>query len=141
MRLAKVVVFFAATTPAFASQAAAQPIDPVAFDAQFCSEVGQYVIWTNANIDAGFANGQPLMMDRLARIDFVGVDCTARAVTFRHHIDRSDSDGLRADRLAAWNSTWCGPGVWREAIDLGWRVADTITFADGARYDITAVCG
>lgn len=140
MRPAKLAGIGLASLLALASQAPAQPVDAAAFDAQFCSEVRQYVNWTNANIDAGFANGQPLMMDRVARVDYVALDCAARSVAFRHYVDRPDSEALRADRLAAWNAAWCSPGVWRKAIDLGWRVADTITFADGVGYDLFAVC-
>ncbi|MCW5718973.1 MAG: hypothetical protein KIS68_14185 [Bauldia sp.] len=141
MRHARLAAVFATVAVALARPAMAQPVDATAFDAQFCSEVRQYVQWTNANIDAGLANGQPLMMDPVARVDYVALDCAARAVTFRHYVDRPDSEALRDDRLAAWNAAWCGPGVWREAIGLGWHVADTITFADGARYDLIAVCG
>lgn len=141
MRLTRAIAAGTIVMLAFGGQAAAQPADTTAFDAQFCSEVRQYVQWTNANIDAGLANGQPLMMDRVARVDFVELDCVARSVAFRHYVDLPDGEALRAERLAAWNAAWCGPGVWREAIAFGWRVTDTITFADGARYDVTAACG
>jgi hypothetical protein len=141
MRTAGAVAVIAAAALALPRLATAQQADTAAFDAQFCSEVRQYMNWTNATIDAGMANGQPVMLDERARFDSVGLDCAARGVLFRLYVDAVDGEALRAERLAAWNARWCVPGIWREAIQAGWLVTATISFADGARYDITAVCG
>ncbi|MCC6735123.1 MAG: hypothetical protein IT534_03210 [Bauldia sp.] len=135
-----VAAFLAAAALALPGRASAQPVDFAALDAEFCTGVRQYMNWTNATIDAGMANGQPVMLDEVARLDSVGLDCAARMVPFRLYVDVGGGEAVRAERLASWNARWCVPGIWREAIAAGWQVTATISFADGVRYDVTAAC-
>ena len=96
-----VAAFLAAAALALPGRASAQPVDFAALDAEFCTGVRQYMNWTNATIDAGMANGQPVMLDEVARLDSVGLDCAARMVPFRLSVDVGGGEAVRAERLAS----------------------------------------
>lgn len=82
------------------------------------------------------------MADVHTRYDAISVSCEERIVAIRHFLDDTDQAfaGDRAEqRRRDWNALYCGPGVWGEAVELGWTIELTLSLRD-AQYRMIASC-
>jgi hypothetical protein len=107
-----------------------------AFDHQsFCKNLREFAVTSNQ--DAGS------MLDAVTRHDGMAVLCNAKIVDFKKFILVNVSefrDGWRERKQFQWNNTYCTNEAFRPAIDAGWTIASTVTFKDGSRYFLKAVC-
>jgi len=108
-----------------------------AFDEKaFCAAAQQFAFAANRDADR--------WLDRTTRSGGMAVFCDKRLVEVRR-LTSARSDAVNEDwkrrEAQAFNATHCDNPVWEDAIANGWRIALTVTAADGARVSIDARCG
>jgi hypothetical protein len=108
----------------------------LAFDNDaFCAAIQPMV--TKAHADAG------IMVDGATRSDGIALACNMRLIDFKKFITVRPTrfrTGWEARKQAQWSEIYCQNDHWREAIESGWTVAQTMTFVDGTRHWMKAYC-
>ena len=108
-----------------------------AFDEKaFCAAAQQLAFAANQDIGLG--------LDRTTRNGGMTVSCDARVVEFNRFTyapSGSMNESWKRPEAQAFNATHCNNPIWQDAIANGWRIALTVTAADGARLTIDARCG
>jgi hypothetical protein len=118
------------TTLAIAEEASAQFSDE-----DSCVALKRFA--DKANKDAGS------MLDRVTRNDGMSVLCETKIIDFNKFLNIDPSalrDGWQERKQQQWNDIYCHDEYWSKAISAGWTVAQTMTFANGKRYWMTAEC-
>lgn len=114
----------------------APPAPATAFDdGDFCAAAKQLAIAADGDIG--------VWVDRMTRSAGVVVSCDRKLVEFRRftYTPTRAMDGAWKERKAAeWNGTQCASRLWGEAIRNEWKVALSVTAADGGHVSLDARC-
>ena len=120
--------------PAFSLMALAPAL---AFDdREFCVAAEQFALAQTKDIG--------LWIDRTTRNAGMGVSCDMKVVEFKRFIyapSASMTESWKERKAAEWNATHCHNPIWNDAIRNGWKVALTVTAADGSHVSLAAQCG
>jgi hypothetical protein len=108
----------------------------IAFDdGDFCAAVKQVAIAADGDIG--------VWVDRMTRSAGIVVSCDSKTVLFRRftYTPTAAMDGAWKERKAAeWNGAQCSSRLWGEAIRNQWKVALSVTAADGGHVSLDARC-
>jgi hypothetical protein len=108
----------------------------VAFDdADFCVAIKQWAAATDGDVG--------VWVDRKTRNAGVMVVCDRKLVEFRRftYSPSSSLDGAwRASKAAEWSGAHCGSPLWTQAIRNNWKIALSVTAADGGHVLLHAEC-
>jgi hypothetical protein len=114
----------------------APPAPALAFDdGDFCVAAKQLAI--AADKDVG------IWVDRVTRSAGIVVSCDKKTIEFRRftYTPTTAMDGAWKERKAAeWNGTHCASRLWAQAIRNEWKVALSLTAADGGQLLLNAQC-
>lgn len=113
------------------------PLAPaIAFDdSDFCVAARQLAVAADGDIG--------VWVDRVTRSAGVVVSCDRKVVEFRRftYTPTAAMDGAWKERKAAeWNGTHCASRLWSQAIRNEWKVALSLTAADGGHLSLNAQC-
>jgi hypothetical protein len=105
-------------------------------DKAFCAAAQQLAFAANQDADR--------WLNRTTRSGGMAVFCDKRVVEVRR-LTYAPSDTMNESwqqhQTQEFNSTHCNNPIWEDAIANGWRIALTVTAADGAGVSIDAQCG
>ena len=120
--------------PAFSLMALAPAL---AFDdREFCVAAQQFALAQTRDIG--------LWIDRTTRNAGMVVACDTKVVEFKRFTyapSASMTESWKERKAAEWNATHCNNPIWNDAIRNGWKVALTVTAADGSHVSLAAQCG
>jgi hypothetical protein len=71
------------------------------------------------------------------------VSCDMKLVEFKRFTYApagSLTESWKERKAAEWNATHCNNSIWNDAIRNGWKVALTVTAADGSHASIVGQC-
>ena len=113
------------------------PLAPaIAFDdSDFCVAARQLAVAADGDIG--------VWVDRVTRSAGMVVSCDRKVVEFRRftYTPTIAMDGAWKERKAAeWNGTHCASRLWAQAIRNEWKVALSLTAADGGQVSLNAQC-
>lgn len=104
-------------------------------DANFCAQMKQAAERGRSDIGT--------MLDKITRVDGIGVLCGSRVVTFYKFINVPPSafrDGWKERKQKQWDAIYCTDPAWLPAVKAGWAISTTVTFLEGTRIYIEAKC-
>ncbi len=82
-------------------------------------------------------------VDALERSDGIDIDCERQVIDFKKAISAPFNE-VRGDwfdrKRSHWNLIYCRNDDTREAIQSGWEIVSTFTFADGQTRTLRATC-
>lgn len=82
-------------------------------------------------------------VDALERSDGIDIDCERQVLDFKKAISAPFNE-VRGDwfnrKKSHWNLIYCRNDDTREAIQSGWAIISTMTFADGSTRTLRARC-
>lgn len=114
----------------------ATTVPAAAFDDEdFCAAARQLAV--AADRDVG------VWIDRKTRNAGIEVTCERKRVEFRRftYNPASTMDGAwQASKVAEWSGMQCASPLWRQAIRNNWKVALSVTAADGKNVLLDAEC-
>ena len=114
----------------------APPAPALAFDdSDFCVAAKQLAVAADKDIG--------IWVDRVTRSAGMVVSCDKKVVEFRRftYTPTTAMDGAWKERKAAeWNGTHCASLLWSQAIRNQWKVALSLTAADGGQLLLNAQC-
>lgn len=114
----------------------AAPSSAIAFDdSDFCVAAKQVAV--AAEKDVG------VWIDRVTRSAGIIVFCDKKVVEFRRftYTPSAAMDAAWKERKTAeWNGTQCASRLWSQAILNDWKVALSLTAADGGQFRLDAKC-
>ncbi len=100
-----------------------------AFDnAQFCQALGQFTRAVTRDIGN--------WINRTTRNDGVEVFCDRKLVHFKRYASTPGSglrEAWRESKTEEWRSITCTNAMWREAVDNGWIISETVTTKTGEK--------
>jgi hypothetical protein len=120
-----------AVTAASMARAPALGLD----DKDFCAVAQQLAIAAEQDVGS--------WVDRVTRNAGMAVACDRKVVEFTRftYASSASMDAVWKERKAAdWNATHCASAVWAEAIRGGWKIALSVTAADGGHVSLHAQC-
>jgi len=114
----------------------AAPASAIAFDdSDFCVAAKQLAVAADKDIG--------IWVDRATRSAGIVVSCDRKVVEFRRftYTPTAAMDAAWKERKAAeWNGTHCSSRLWAQAIQNDWKVALSLTAADGGQLRLNAQC-
>jgi hypothetical protein len=105
-------------------------------DREFCVAAQQFALAADKDIG--------LWIDRVTRNAGMAVSCATRTVEFKQFTytpSASMTGSWKERKSAEWNATHCDNRIWSDAIHNGWKIALSLTAADGGHVLLTAQCG
>jgi hypothetical protein len=116
--------------------ALAAPSSAIAFDdSDFCVAARQLAVAAEKDIG--------VWIDRVTRSAGIVVSCDKKVVEFRRftYTPSAAMDmGWKERKTAEWNGTQCASRLWAQAIQNDWKVALSLTAADGGQFRLDAKC-
>ncbi|MDH3581861.1 MAG: hypothetical protein OEM91_14705, partial [Hyphomicrobiales bacterium] len=116
---------------------------PVATTAHAASGETQAVCGRLSEIATALAKEMPIKLDDFTTQTAIEADCATKTFSFAKKANGTSADfpdGWQKLLQEQWGYLMCGKIAFSEAIETGWEVSETISFADGTKHRSVAVC-